>query len=85
MLGGADNILDVKSERARFIHLPKPVLTNTDLGRIRYISHPHFKSSVIDIVFKADGQAGRLEAAIDHICAIAEDMTRNGVQYPDPF
>ena len=79
MLGGAGNILDVQPERAQFIHLPKPILTNSDLNKIKYINHPHFKSGVIHTLFNADGQEGRLEAAIDHICAVAEDLARNGV------
>lgn len=78
MLGGADNIFEVKPERAKFIHLSSPVLTNTELNKIKYLNHPDFKSGLIDIVFKADGQEGRLKAAIDHICAVAEDYTRNG-------
>lgn len=78
MLGGAENILDIKAERAQFIHLPSPLLTNKDVSRIRFLNHPHFTSGVIDTVFKADGQPGRMQAAIDHICAVAEDLTRNG-------
>ena len=79
MLGGAGNILELKPERARFIHLPSPVLSNVELSKIKQIVHPHFKSGVIDTVFKADGQQGRLQAAIDHVCAVAEDLARNGV------
>jgi glutamate synthase (NADPH/NADH) large chain len=78
MLGGSGNILDLKPERARFIHLDSPVLTNEDISRIKYLNHPHFKTGIIDTVFPADGQKGRLKAAIDHICAVAEDLTRNG-------
>ncbi len=78
MLGGSDNILDLAPERARYIHLPRPVLTNEQLDAIRHINHPHFRTGQIDIVFPADGQKGRLKAAIDHICAVAEDLARNG-------
>ena len=78
MLGGAKNILDSDAERARFVHLPSPVLDNAALSKIKRLPHPHFRSGVIDIDFKADGQKGRLKAAIDHICAVAEDLARNG-------
>ncbi|GJM34772.1 MAG: glutamate synthase [Saprospiraceae bacterium] len=78
MLGGTGNILDLQPERAKFIHLSSPVLTNNHLAKIRSIHHPDFHADRINIVFKADGQMGRLKAAIDHICAIAEDLTRNG-------
>lgn len=78
MLGGSGNILDPSPRHARFIHLDSPVLTNQDLAKIKSIQHTYFKVGVIDLLFTADGQMGRLEAAIDEICAKAEDLTRNG-------
>ncbi|MCP4123991.1 MAG: glutamate synthase large subunit [Bacteroidetes bacterium] len=79
MLGGGDNILNPTPEHARFIHLHTPVLSNEELSKIKYINDSYFKSGIIDIIFKADGQKGRLKAAIDNICAVTEDLTRNGV------
>lgn len=79
MLGGAGNILEHSPERTHLIHLPSPVLSNTDLNKIKQIQHSHFKSGVIDLLFKPDGQKGRLKAAIDQVCATAEDLVRNGV------
>jgi glutamate synthase (NADPH/NADH) large chain len=79
MLGGAGNILEHSPERTHVMHLPSPVLTNTDLNKIKQIQHPHFKSGVIHLLFKPDGQKGRLKAAIDQVCATAEDLVRNGV------
>lgn len=78
LLGGSSNILKLEKERARFLHLDSPVLTNEELNKVKYIQHPHFKTGLIDIVFKADRQKGRLKAAIDRICAVAEDLARNG-------
>lgn len=78
MLGGSANILQPGPEHARFIHLERPILTNDELHKIRHVSKPHFKSGEIDILFRADGQRGRLSAAIDHICAVAEDFVHNG-------
>ena len=77
-LGGRGNILDKNPEHARYLHLDQPVLTNENLSKLKFINHPHFKSGVIDLLFTADGQKGRLQAAIDHICAVSEDLTRNG-------
>ena len=78
MLGGAPNHMNLTPERANFIHLESPILSNAELAKIRDISVGPFKSGVVNLVFKADGQAGRIKAAIDHICAVAEDMVRNG-------
>ena len=79
MLGGAPKHFDLVPERARFIHLESPVLTNGELNSLKYLQHDYFKSGIVDILFKSDGQDGRLAAAIDHICAEAEDLTRQGV------
>ncbi|MFN7117822.1 MAG: glutamate synthase large subunit [Saprospiraceae bacterium] len=79
MLGGAGNILDHSPERTRFIHLQSPILTNSELRKIKEIQHPLFKSGTIDLLFKPDGQKGRLKAAIEQVCATAEDLIRNGV------
>jgi len=78
MLGGTENVLQLVEDHATFIHLDTPVLTNEEVNKVKYINHPDFKSGVIDIVFKADQQKGLLKAAVDHICAVAEDLTRNG-------
>ncbi|MGK0387640.1 MAG: glutamate synthase (NADPH/NADH) large chain [Maribacter sp.] len=78
-LGGEGNILDDNPNHARFIHIEQPVLKNKELSQIKNITHKDYKVGTIDIVFKADGQKGRLKAAISHICATAEDLIRNGV------
>ena len=77
MLGGADNVLKLEARRAQFIHLDTPVLSNDATARIKTLFHPDFKAGTIPAIFKNDGQAGRLEAAIEHICALAEDLVRN--------
>jgi len=78
-LGPKGNIMETNPEHARSIHLDQPILTNEDFSKIKHIHHPFYKSGIIDIFFKADGQKGRLHAAIDSICASAEDLARNGV------
>jgi glutamate synthase (NADPH) large chain len=78
MLGGNPKHLDLVPERARFIHLESPVLNNEELNRVKYLEHDFFKPGLINITFRADGQEGRLKAAVDNICAEAEDHVRNG-------
>ena len=78
MLGSTDNIMDVKPGNAKNIHLDSPVLTNDEITKIKEVHHPDFKTGVILSVFQADGQAGRLHAAIKHIKAQAESLVRSG-------
>ncbi|MEL6864111.1 MAG: glutamate synthase large subunit [Bacteroidota bacterium] len=77
-LGSTGNILEASPQHAQFIHLDQPVLSNKDLSRLQDLRHPDFRTGKINIVFQADGQKGRLKAAIDQICAEAEDLSRKG-------
>ncbi len=76
-LGKVGNILEAEEEYAKVIRLKSPVLSNDDLSKIKYLNSPDHKVGLIDIVFSASDQAGRLDAAIDHVCAVAEDLVRN--------
>lgn len=78
MLGSAENITDVKPERARFIHLDSPVLSNGEMDKLRDLHHSHYRSGIVNSVFRADSQDGRLAAAIENIKAQAESLTRSG-------
>lgn len=78
MLGSTENITEMKAENAKNIHLDTPVLTNDELAKIKEIHHPDFRAGVIRSVFQADGQEGRLSAAIEHIKAQAESLVRSG-------
>ena len=77
-LGPKGDILNDKAENARFIHLEQPILSNEDIDRLQAWNPKNFKVKTVDILFEADGQKGRLRAALDHICATAEDLVRNG-------
>jgi glutamate synthase (NADPH/NADH) large chain len=76
-LGAATNPLDLSVEHPRCIHLDSPVLTDESLAKIKAIRHAPFRTGMLEIVFRADGQKGRLRAALDQICAAAEDLVRN--------
>lgn len=78
MLGGSKNILEPGPNNAKFIHLDQPVLTNEAVAKVKHIYHKDFKAATINAVFEADGQEGRLEAAIEHICGTAEALVRKG-------
>ncbi len=77
-LGGSKNPLDLYAEHPRCIHLDSPVLLNTELAKLADLEHPYFRPVRLDMVFPADGQKGRLHAALDQLCAAAEDAVRRG-------
>ncbi len=78
-LGGSGNILNPSPKHCRVIHLDQPILKNEDVTKIKKIDHDYFKTGQVATIFRADGQKGRLKAAIERICASAEDQVRNGI------
>ena len=74
---GGDNILVPTENSARFIALEQPILKNSEVQKLKDIHSKHFKSEVIDITFEAEEQKGKLKAAIDRICAEAENAVRH--------
>ncbi len=78
MLGSSSNITRMGPENATYVHLDSPVLTNDHVSKLRDLHHDNFRATVINSVFRADGQAGRLHAAVEHIKAQAESMVRSG-------
>jgi glutamate synthase (NADPH) large chain len=77
-LGGCGNILIAGEEQSRFIHLEQPVLSNSELEKIKQINHKYFVSTTLDITFEADAQKGKLKYALQRLCAEAESAVRNG-------
>ena len=59
--------------------VPQPILTNNELERIRQIedhTNGAFRTRTVDICFPASQGAGRMEGAIDDLCAQAERAVR---------
>jgi glutamate synthase (NADPH/NADH) large chain len=77
-IGPTLNILAETPEHCKQMHLAQPVLTNNDLNKLKYISHPDFKAKTLDAIFPADGKKGSLEKAIDSLCQEAEEAVLDG-------
>ncbi|MCC6460104.1 MAG: glutamate synthase large subunit [Saprospiraceae bacterium] len=77
-LGGSKNPLDLYGEHPRCIELDSPVLLNAEFAKLKNLEHPYFRPAILDMVFPADGQKGRLRAALDQLCAEAENAVRQG-------
>jgi glutamate synthase (NADPH/NADH) large chain len=78
MLGGATSILETKPESCKQISIRQPILSDSDMAKLRYINHPDFKIITIHTHFPANGRNGALERAIDRICKEAEEALING-------
>lgn len=77
-VGSSLNVLDETPEHTRQIHISQPVLLNSDLEKFKHLQDQGFEAAVLQCVFKADGEPGRLEESLNRICAEAERAVRAG-------
>jgi glutamate synthase (NADPH/NADH) large chain len=77
-VGSSLNVLDETPEHTHQIHISQPVLLNSDLEKLKHLQDQGFECAVLQCVFRADGQPGRLEESLDRICAEAEKAVRAG-------
>ena len=82
-IGPEGNLIDTSEGQARRLHLPHPILSNSELHAIREMNLPGtdttgWRSLTIDITFNAsDGKEGML-AALDDICERATQAIADG-------
>ncbi|QZT38628.1 glutamate synthase large subunit [Halosquirtibacter xylanolyticus] len=67
------NILDDSPEHCKLVKFDSPIITNTDLGKIKDLKHDSFTHAIIPMVFrKSEGEKG-LKKAIDVMLKKAEE------------
>jgi glutamate synthase (NADPH/NADH) large chain len=77
-VGGSLNLLEESPLHCRMVELYQPVLTNKDLEKLRYLDQSYFQTKTINTFFKADGNPGSLEKALNRICQYAADAVEDG-------
>ena len=81
-IGPRPNLLELKNTAGqRRLEVYQPILSNEDLERIRQIgdvADNNFTSLTIDITYDASHGAKGMEAALDVVCAEAEEAVRSG-------
>ncbi len=74
-IGEDGNILEEKAENCKVLKVNNPILTNTDLLKIRYMKKPGFKVDVLPMIYYKNTS---LEKAIDHLCLEADRSYKEG-------
>ncbi len=64
-VGHQGNLLDESPDHCRLIELPQPILTNSDLEKLRWVDQKGFQARTIPIVFKAEGGKDRLKKNLE--------------------
>ena len=81
-IGPRPNLLDLEgTANQRRLEVYQPILSNEDLERVRQIgdvADNQFNSTTIQITYSASAGAGGMEAALDVVCAEAEEAVRSG-------
>ena len=67
-LGPTGNLLEEMPEHVRRIWLPQPILTNSDLEKIRGISFDPLKAKTLSTLYPATTGAGGLKDAMTRLC-----------------
>ncbi len=82
LIGPRPNLLGLGDSGAqKRLEVKQPVLSNEDLERIRHIednTNGAFRTCTLDICYTADQQAAGMEAALERLCARAEQAVRGG-------
>jgi glutamate synthase (ferredoxin) len=78
-IGSERNLLDPQPESCHLIKLKTPILTNAELAKLKHVSESGFQSITLPILFDPKTGVKGLEAAIEGICAQADQAIASGV------
>src|SRR5699024_4275403 len=74
-IGDEGNILEEKAENCRVLKVNNPILTNTDLLKIRYAKIHNIVTKDVPITYY---KGTSLEKAIQHLCIAVDQAHKNG-------
>ncbi|MDP4184769.1 MAG: glutamate synthase large subunit [Bacteroidota bacterium] len=66
------NILEESPEQCKLIKIDSPILTNTDLGKIKSLKHEQFTHTIIPMLFPANEGAEGFNKAFENMLSEAE-------------
>ena len=74
-LGTAGNVLEEKEDNCNMLQINNPILTNTDLMKIKTMNVPGLKAETVPITYYKNTS---LEKAIDHLFVEVDRVNRDG-------
>jgi glutamate synthase (NADPH) large chain len=79
-VGNNGTLLEEKPQDCHTVALKHPVLTSSELEKLRSIDTGIFQSKTLQTYFRADGKAGSLQAGLERLCRYAEDAVHDGFE-----
>jgi len=77
-IGNKQNVLNTTPQHAKLLKFKSPVLSNSELRKMRNSPMPEFQAETIPMRFKAGGNGDVLKKALDELRKSAEKAIRNG-------
>ena len=74
-IGRDGNLLDEQPEHCRQLRLASPVLSNTELEKLRGVKTEYFRTQTLPMLFSPEG-GETLEQALDTLCEAASQACR---------
>jgi len=79
-MGNNGNILEENAMQCHCVGIKHPILTNTELEKLRSIDTGVFQSKTLQTYFRADGNPGAMAKGIERLCRYAVDAVEDGFQ-----
>ena len=77
-MGAQENILNKDMSNNFFIEIERPVLTNSEVSKIKNFKDKHLKTTVIPITFQYDSGIEGFKRALDKVCKRASERIEEG-------
>jgi glutamate synthase domain-containing protein 2/glutamate synthase domain-containing protein 1/glutamate synthase domain-containing protein 3 len=79
MLGAEGNLLHPTPENCHRLRIPRPIITNEELEKIRHIKEGHLKSKALSIVFGVEQGTKGIDQRMEEIFAEADQAIEDGI------
>ncbi|MFN5135003.1 MAG: glutamate synthase large subunit, partial [Chitinophagaceae bacterium] len=79
-VGNNGNLLQEDPMHCHTVALKHPILTSTELEKIRSIDTGKFQAKTLQTYFRADGKPDSLKKGLERLCRYAEDAVHDGFE-----
>ena len=79
-VGNNGNLLQEDPMHCHTVALKHPILTSTELEKIRSIDTGKFQAKTLQTYFRADGKPDSLKRGLERLCRYAEDAVHDGFE-----
>lgn len=75
------NILQPSAELCNVVMMPSPIVSDSELDKLRHLQYKGFNTLTVSMLFEAEGGVKAMEEAIERLCVEAEEAVDKGYNY----